>query len=157
MISIKGPAKTYGPTVAVDDVTFTAAPGRVTGFLGPNGAGTSTTMRIMVGLTRPTSGTATVLGLRFARPAQPRTGSGSTARRVRAARRTHRPGDPQTQLAVTTLVWLVAPLTVGVRGPHPLRGQVEDEPRGVPSQVDRPPSSIWVTGHAARERWRRLR
>jgi ABC-2 type transport system ATP-binding protein len=50
----------------VDDVTFTAAPGRVTGFLGPNGAGKSTTMRIMVGLTRPTSGTATVFGRRFA-------------------------------------------------------------------------------------------
>jgi ABC-2 type transport system ATP-binding protein len=52
--------------VAVDDVTFTAAPGRVTGFLGPNGAGKSTTMRIVVGLTRATSGTATVAGRRFA-------------------------------------------------------------------------------------------
>ena len=51
---------------AVDDVTFTASPGRVTGFLGPNGAGKSTTMRIMVGLTPPTTGTATVNGRRFA-------------------------------------------------------------------------------------------
>jgi len=66
MITVDGLTKQYGPATAVDDVTFTAAPGRVTGFLGPNGAGKSTTMRMMVGLTRPTSGTATVLGRRFA-------------------------------------------------------------------------------------------
>lgn len=66
MISINRLTKKYGRTLAVDDVTFTAAPGRVTGFLGPNGAGKSTTMRMMVGLTRPTSGTATILGRRFA-------------------------------------------------------------------------------------------
>ena len=66
MISIQGLNKRYGSTLAVDDVSFTAAPGRVTGFLGPNGAGKSTTMRIMVGLTRPTSGSATVSGRRFA-------------------------------------------------------------------------------------------
>jgi ABC-2 type transport system ATP-binding protein len=66
MIIIERLTKKYGPTVAVDDVTFAAAPGRVTGFLGPNGAGKSTTMRIMVGLTRATSGTATISGRRFA-------------------------------------------------------------------------------------------
>jgi ABC-2 type transport system ATP-binding protein len=66
MITVDRLTKHYGPATAVDDVTFTAAPGRVTGFLGPNGAGKSTTMRMMVGLTRPTSGTATVLGRRFA-------------------------------------------------------------------------------------------
>jgi ABC-2 type transport system ATP-binding protein len=66
MITVERLTKRYGPTVAVDDVTFTAAPGRVTGFLGPNGAGKSTTMRIMTGLTRATSGTATVAGRRFA-------------------------------------------------------------------------------------------
>jgi ABC-2 type transport system ATP-binding protein len=66
MITVARLTKRYGPATAVDDVTFTAAPGRVTGFLGPNGAGKSTTMRMMVGLTRPTSGTATVLGGRFA-------------------------------------------------------------------------------------------
>jgi ABC-2 type transport system ATP-binding protein len=65
MITVEGLTKKYGPTVAVDDVTFTAAPGRVTGFLGPNGAGKSTSMRVLVGLTRPTSGTATILGRRF--------------------------------------------------------------------------------------------
>src|ERR1700750_3511903 len=51
---------------AVDNVSFTALPGRVTGFLGPNGAGKSTTMRVMVGLTAPTSGIATINGVRFA-------------------------------------------------------------------------------------------
>src|SRR5918998_3015987 len=66
MIPVDRLTKKYGPATAVDDITFTAAPGRVTGFLGPNGAGKSTTMRMMVSLTRPTSGTATVLGRRFA-------------------------------------------------------------------------------------------
>ena len=66
MITIEGLTKKYGHTVAVDDATFTAAPGRVTGFLGPNGAGKSTTMRVIVGLTPPTAGTAHVLGRRFA-------------------------------------------------------------------------------------------
>jgi ABC-2 type transport system ATP-binding protein len=65
MITVEGVTKTYGTFTAVDDVTFTAAPGRVTGFLGPNGAGKSTTMRIVVGLTPPTAGTAHVAGRRF--------------------------------------------------------------------------------------------
>ncbi len=54
--------KEYGTRRAVDDLTFTVRPGRVTGFLGPNGAGKSTTMRLVLGLDRPTSGTATVGG-----------------------------------------------------------------------------------------------
>ena len=58
--------KTYGGFTAVDHVTFRAEPGRVTGFLGPNGAGKSTTMRILVGLTPASSGSATVLGRRYA-------------------------------------------------------------------------------------------
>jgi len=58
--------KRYGGFTAVDQVTFTAAPGRVTGFLGPNGAGKSTTMRVMVGLTEPSAGSARILGRRFA-------------------------------------------------------------------------------------------
>ncbi|MFN8196358.1 MAG: ATP-binding cassette domain-containing protein [Nocardioidaceae bacterium] len=66
MITVDAVTQRYGAFVAVDDVTFSARPGRVTGFLGPNGAGKSTTMRIVVGLTRPTSGTALVLGRRFA-------------------------------------------------------------------------------------------
>jgi ABC-2 type transport system ATP-binding protein len=66
MITVENLTKTYGGFTAVDDVSFTAAPGRVTGFLGPNGAGKSTTMRILVGLTPASSGTATVLGRRYA-------------------------------------------------------------------------------------------
>ena len=66
MIKVEALTKTYGGFTAVDDISFTAEPGRVTGFLGPNGAGKSTTMRIMVGLTPATSGTAEVSGRRFA-------------------------------------------------------------------------------------------
>jgi ABC-2 type transport system ATP-binding protein len=66
MITVETLTKAYGGFTAVDDITFTARAGRVTGFLGPNGAGKSTTMRIMVGLTPPTSGTATISGRRFA-------------------------------------------------------------------------------------------
>ncbi|MBV9822521.1 MAG: ATP-binding cassette domain-containing protein [Actinobacteria bacterium] len=66
MISIDALSKRYGGHTAVDDVSFTARPGRVTGFLGPNGAGKSTTMRILVGLTPPSAGNATVAGRRFA-------------------------------------------------------------------------------------------
>lgn len=65
MIEVTALTKSYGAHRAVDDVTFTARPGRVTGFLGPNGAGKSTSMRMMVGLTPPTSGSATVCGRRF--------------------------------------------------------------------------------------------
>ena len=66
MITVENVTKRYGPFTAVDDVTFTAEPGRVTGFLGPNGAGKSTTLRIIVGLTPPTTGRARVLGRNFA-------------------------------------------------------------------------------------------
>jgi ABC-2 type transport system ATP-binding protein len=62
MIEIDHVTKRYGDKVAVDDLTFTVKPGIVTGFLGPNGAGKSTTMRVILGLDRPTSGTATVNG-----------------------------------------------------------------------------------------------
>ena len=65
MITVDGVTRRYGAFTAVDDVSFTARPGRVTGFLGPNGAGKSTTMRIMVGLTRATSGTVTISGRRY--------------------------------------------------------------------------------------------
>jgi ABC-2 type transport system ATP-binding protein len=65
MITVESLTRKYGGFTAVDDVTFTARPGRVTGFLGPNGAGKSTTMRIMVGLTPATSGSALIDGARF--------------------------------------------------------------------------------------------
>jgi ABC-2 type transport system ATP-binding protein len=62
MIVARGLTKSYGRTVAVEDVSFTVRPGTVTGFLGPNGAGKSTTMRMIIGLDRPDAGQATVNG-----------------------------------------------------------------------------------------------
>ncbi|MDI6099145.1 ABC transporter ATP-binding protein [Actinoplanes sp. NEAU-A12] len=64
-IEISGLSKTYRGVQAVDRLSFTAGPGRVTGFLGPNGAGKSTTLRMLLGLVRPTSGTATIDGRRY--------------------------------------------------------------------------------------------
>jgi ABC-2 type transport system ATP-binding protein len=62
MIEARGLTKKYGDKTAVDDLTFTIAPGIVTGFLGPNGAGKSTTMRMILGLDHPTAGTVTIDG-----------------------------------------------------------------------------------------------
>ncbi|UBU09049.1 ABC transporter ATP-binding protein [Nonomuraea gerenzanensis] len=71
MIEFHRVTKTYNGAKALDDVSFTVPPGTVTGFLGPNGAGKSTAMRILTGLTRPTSGSATVLGRPYAELARP--------------------------------------------------------------------------------------
>ncbi|MCG7235519.1 ABC transporter ATP-binding protein [Corynebacterium sp. ACRQP] len=65
MIEVQGLTKRYGAVQAVDDLTFTVKPGVVTGFLGPNGAGKSTTMRMILGLDRPTSGTALIDGVPY--------------------------------------------------------------------------------------------
>ncbi|GAA2732285.1 ATP-binding cassette domain-containing protein [Actinocorallia aurantiaca] len=62
MIEVRGLSKRYGGRTAVDRLDFTVRPGVVTGFLGPNGAGKSTTMRMILGLDRPTAGTALVGG-----------------------------------------------------------------------------------------------
>ena len=65
MIEAKGLTKRYGDKLAVNDLSFTVRPGIVTGFLGPNGAGKSTTMRMILGLDRPTSGEALINGRRY--------------------------------------------------------------------------------------------
>lgn len=65
MIRIEHLTKRYGGFTAVDDISFTAQPGRVTGFLGPNGAGKSTALRMLTQLTPATSGEALVLGRRY--------------------------------------------------------------------------------------------
>jgi ABC-2 type transport system ATP-binding protein len=65
MIVTNGLTKRYGSTLAVDHLSVTVRPGVVTGFLGPNGSGKSTTMRMVMGLDVPTSGIATVNGLRY--------------------------------------------------------------------------------------------
>ena len=62
MIEVRQLSKRYGKTIAVDELTFDVRPGIVTGFLGPNGAGKSTTMRMILGLDRPTRGSVTVDG-----------------------------------------------------------------------------------------------
>jgi len=62
MIAAEHLTKRYGTKTAVSDVSFIVQPGKVTGFLGPNGAGKSTTMRMIVGLDRPTAGSVTVNG-----------------------------------------------------------------------------------------------
>ena len=66
VIEAHGLTKRYGDKTAVDGISFSVRPGLVTGFLGPNGAGKSTTMRMIVGLDRPTAGTVTVGGKRYA-------------------------------------------------------------------------------------------
>ncbi|WP_288437417.1 ABC transporter ATP-binding protein [uncultured Gordonia sp.] len=62
MLSVENLTKDFGNVRAVDNLSFEVRPGVVTGFLGPNGAGKSTTMRMMLGLDRPTSGRATING-----------------------------------------------------------------------------------------------
>jgi ABC-2 type transport system ATP-binding protein len=62
MITTKNLSKRYGDTLAVDDLTFSVAPGEVLGFLGANGAGKSTTMRMIAGFISPTTGQVSVCG-----------------------------------------------------------------------------------------------
>jgi len=71
MITAEGLTKRYGAKTAVDHIDFTVQPGQVTGFLGPNGAGKSTTMRMIVGLDRPSDGRVTVNGGRYAQHRAP--------------------------------------------------------------------------------------
>ena len=101
MITIDSLTKKYGGNTVVHDISFTARSGRVTGFLGPNGAGKSTSMRMMVGLTTPTEGTATISGRLFADLPNPGREVGVNARRLRPARRPHRPRDPDHRPADT--------------------------------------------------------
>jgi ABC-2 type transport system ATP-binding protein len=62
MITTKNLSKRYGDKLAVDDLTFTVSPGEVLGFLGANGAGKSTTMRMIAGFIAPSSGSVSVCG-----------------------------------------------------------------------------------------------
>ncbi|MET0788751.1 MAG: ABC transporter ATP-binding protein [Cellulomonas sp.] len=77
MIEAHDLTKRYGTKLAVDGISFTVQPGRVTGFLGPNGAGKSTTMRMIVGLDKPTHGSVTVNGKRYAEHHSPLTQVGA--------------------------------------------------------------------------------
>ena len=62
-VSVRNLRKTYGPVVAVDDVSFTVATGEIFGVLGPNGAGKTTTVECAVGLRTPDAGTVALMGL----------------------------------------------------------------------------------------------
>lgn len=64
-ISFNKLTKRYGPVLAVDGLTFDVRPGKVTGFLGPNGSGKTSTLRMLLGLAVPTSGTATIDGVPY--------------------------------------------------------------------------------------------
>ncbi|AGW41594.1 ABC transporter ATP-binding protein [Leifsonia xyli subsp. cynodontis DSM 46306] len=88
MIHLDRLTKTFGQKTAVDDITATVQPGKVTGFLGPNGAGKSTTMRMIMGLDRPTTGAATINGKRYAELRSPLTEVGALldAKAVHTAR-----------------------------------------------------------------------
>ncbi|MFG3558087.1 ABC transporter ATP-binding protein [Micromonospora sp. NPDC047557] len=70
-IVVSGLTKQYKNVRAVNNLSFTVAPGRVTGFLGPNGAGKTTTLRMLLNLVTPTGGTATISGQRYADLADP--------------------------------------------------------------------------------------
>jgi ABC-2 type transport system ATP-binding protein len=72
VIEVQSLTKTFGPVRAVEDLSFTAPPGKVTGFLGPNGAGKTTTFRCLLGLAEPTAGRALIDGRPYRELAQPR-------------------------------------------------------------------------------------
>jgi ABC-2 type transport system ATP-binding protein len=65
-IEVNGLSKRFGATLAVDDLSFSVEAGKIVGFLGPNGAGKTTTLRALLGLIRPSAGTATIEGRRYA-------------------------------------------------------------------------------------------
>ncbi|MER8032720.1 ATP-binding cassette domain-containing protein [Streptomyces bauhiniae] len=90
-IELRDLTKEYGGRRAVDRLTLTVRPGQVTGFLGPNGAGKSTTMRLVLGLDRPTSGTATLDGRPYAGLRDPlrRVGALLDARAAHGSRTAH--------------------------------------------------------------------
>lgn len=71
MIQVDQLTKRFGAVTALDDLSFTVHPGRVTGFLGPNGAGESTTMRAILGLDAPTTGRALIDGCRYSQIVRP--------------------------------------------------------------------------------------
>ena len=71
-IEVRGLTKTFGAVTAVRDVSFTAPDGKITGFLGPNGSGKTTTLRVALGLIRPSAGAVLIGGVPYRRLAQPR-------------------------------------------------------------------------------------
>jgi ABC-2 type transport system ATP-binding protein len=77
IVAVQHLTKRFGSVLAVDDLSFDVPPGRVTGFLGPNGAGKTTTLRMLLGLVTPTSGTATIGGIRYPELPEPQRAVGA--------------------------------------------------------------------------------
>ena len=73
-VEVRGLTKRFGRTTAVRDMSFTAPAGQVTAFLGPNGSGKTTTLRMVLGLVRPTAGQALIGGVPYHRLTRPRRG-----------------------------------------------------------------------------------
>jgi ABC-type multidrug transport system ATPase subunit len=71
VLEFSGATKRFGGVTAVSDFTARVEPGVVTGFLGPNGAGKTTSLRMLLGLVRPTAGSATIDGVRYAQLKNP--------------------------------------------------------------------------------------
>jgi ABC-2 type transport system ATP-binding protein len=76
-LEVRGLTKNFGRMTAVSDMSFTAPAGKVTGFLGPNGSGKTTTLRMVLGLVRPTAGEALIAGVPYRRLAEPRRAVGA--------------------------------------------------------------------------------
>jgi len=76
-LEVRGLTKSFGPVTAVREVSFTAPAGKLTGFLGPNGSGKTTTLRMVLGLVRPTAGEALIGGVPYGRLPQPRRSVGA--------------------------------------------------------------------------------
>ena len=71
-VAVRGLTKAFGRVTAVRGISFTAPAGKVTGFLGPNGSGKTTTLRVVLGLIRPDAGAALIGGVPYGRLARPR-------------------------------------------------------------------------------------
>jgi len=114
-IEISGLSKHFGSILAVDNLSFTVQPGRVTGFLGPNGSGKTTTLRMLLGLVNPSSGTATIGGESYRHMANPATRVGAVleatsfhpSRRARAHLRAVARACGQSDARVDTTLELV--------------------------------------------------
>src|ERR1700722_18632921 len=121
MITAHSLTKRYGTATAVDDLTFEVRPGVVTGFLGPNGSGKSTTMRMIMGLDTPTSGSALIDGKPFSDLAWPLCEVGGLL---------DAKAFPPARTARNHLRWLALTNNIPPRGPRPGRPDISRQPPG---------------------------
>ena len=88
-------SKRFGSVLAVDDPSFALAPGTITGFLGPNGAGKTATLRMLLGLVKPSSGSASIFGHRYSELARSGPRVGAVPRGDRLPSGPLRPSEPE--------------------------------------------------------------